>query len=55
MQTAQPDLEETSVALVVSRVSVISKRQPDIENLLQSDSIRGSIETEGGMIDVSKR
>ena len=55
MRTAQPDLEETSVALVVSRVSVISKRQLGIENLSQSGSIRGVMETEGGMIDVSMR
>ena len=49
MQTAQPSLEETSAALVVSCVSVISKRQVGIENLSQSDSIRGAMETEGGM------
>ena len=49
MQTAQPDFEETSVAHVVSRVFNISKRQLGIEILSQSDSIRGSIETEGGM------
>ena len=50
MQTAQPDLEEASIALVVSCVSVISKRQLVIENLSQSGSIRGATETEGGMI-----
>ena len=53
MRTAQPDLEETSVALVVSRDFVISKRQLDIEILSQSDNIRGAMETEGGMIDIS--
>ena len=55
MQTCQPDLEETSVALVVSHVSVVSKRQLGIENLSQSDSIRGTMETETGMHSISKR
>ena len=52
MQTAQPDLEETSVALVVSCVSVISKRQLGIENMLQSVSLMGDMETKGGMMVV---
>ena len=56
LQTAQPNLEENSVALVlVSRVSVISKRKFGIEIMSQSDSISGAMETEGGMIDVNKR
>ena len=55
MQIAQPDLEETNVALVVSCVFVISKRQLGIENLSQSYSIRGAIDSEGGMNDVSMR
>ena len=49
IQITQPDLEEAGVALVVSRVSIISKRQLGIENLSQSDSIRGVMETEGCM------
>ena len=52
---AQPDLEETSVALVVSRVFIISKIQLGTEILSQSVSIRGAMETEGGVIDISKR
>ena len=49
MQTGQSDLEEAGIVLVVLRIPVITKRQLDIENLLQSDSIRGTTETEGGM------
>ena len=55
MRTAQPDLEDTCVALVVSHVFIISKRQLGIKLLSQSDSLRGPMETEGNMIDVSKR
>ena len=47
-------MEETNVALVVSHVSVISKRQLGIENLGQSDSIRGSMETEGVCLTLAR-
>ena len=50
MQPTQPDLEETSGTRVVSHVFVVSKRQPGIEIMLQSDSIRGAMETEGGIV-----
>ena len=49
MQTGQPALEEAGIALVVSRISLINKRQLGIENISQSDSIRGVMGTEGGM------
>ena len=49
IQTSQPDLEEAGITLVVSRISIISKRKHGIENLSKSGSIRGAMETKGGM------
>ena len=47
MQTAQPDFEEAGITHVVSYVSGISKGQLGIENMLQSDSIRGTWKLRG--------
>ena len=48
VQTAQPYVLEDSVALIVSCVSVIISRQLGIENVTQTDSIRGGMEIEQG-------
>ena len=49
MQPGQPDLEEADIALVRSCMSIINKRQLGVDNLLQNDSIRGTMKTEGSM------